>query len=151
MKDTSPSPHPGTGAPFDGNVILIDDMPFRRAQLKAFLQTWSDQVHLPVIGIDAAQVTSVDTAIMLILSLGTALVGKPQASLLEEIKTRLPDVPIVVLAESVDTANIQAAFELGVRGYIPSSSEPNVALSALTFVLEGGHYFPPGTLMNESA
>lgn len=52
------------------------------------------------------------------------------------------NAPVVLFSDEVDVSRIQAAFELGVRGYIPTSVPLDVALIALRVVQAGGILAP---------
>lgn len=51
--------------------------------------------------------------------------------------------PVVVLSGTEDSNAIRHVLDLGVQGYIPKSSPPDVLLNAVRLVLGGGIYVPP--------
>jgi DNA-binding NarL/FixJ family response regulator len=51
--------------------------------------------------------------------------------------------PVVVLSGTEDSSSIRHVLELGVQGYIPKSSPPDVILNAIRLVVGGGIYVPP--------
>jgi DNA-binding NarL/FixJ family response regulator len=53
-------------------------------------------------------------------------------------RSRLPDVPVVAIADSVDAEDILSAFEGGLRGYIPNSLDFQLLVEGLRFVTAGG-------------
>jgi len=55
-------------------------------------------------------------------------------------------VPVAMVSDHEDRGEVMAAFRAGVRGFVPSTLEPELALQALTFVLGGGTFFPPQVL-----
>jgi DNA-binding NarL/FixJ family response regulator len=59
-----------------------------------------------------------------------------------------PDIPIVVLSDHEDAENIREAFELGVRGYIPTSLASLVAVEAVRLVCAGGTFAPTAVLLS---
>lgn len=61
------------------------------------------------------------------------------------------DAPVVLFADEIDAKRIQAAFELGVRGYIPTSVPLDVALIALRVVQAGGILAPASRLAGRQA
>jgi len=65
---------------------------------------------------------------------------------LSSIRQRWPDVPIIVVSVRDDIDSIRTAMATGVSGYIPKSLPPNVTLSAIKLILEGGIYVPPHVL-----
>jgi len=70
------------------------------------------------------------------------------ASLTSAVAQLLPDVPTVVLSEQEDAENIRGAFELGVRGYIPTSLASLVAVEAVRLVCAGGSFAPAAALLS---
>ncbi|WP_369926873.1 LuxR C-terminal-related transcriptional regulator [Xanthomonas sp. NCPPB 2632] len=51
--------------------------------------------------------------------------------------------PVIVLSGTEDSSSIRHVLELGVQGYIPKSSPPDVILNAVRLVVGGGVYVPP--------
>jgi len=52
--------------------------------------------------------------------------------------------PVIMISASDSLADARAALEHGALGYLPKSSPPDVLLSAIQQVLEGGTYLPDG-------
>ena len=65
---------------------------------------------------------------------------------LEELRTRHPALPVVVLSSANDRASVTRALDQGAMGYIPKLSSNEVLISALRLVLSGGIYIPPEIL-----
>ncbi|HUP94939.1 MAG TPA: response regulator transcription factor [Burkholderiales bacterium] len=74
------------------------------------------------------------------------LPGKNGLAALEELRTRYPALPVVVLSSANDRASVMQALDLGAMGYIPKVSSNEVLVSALRLVLSGGIYIPPEIL-----
>ena len=62
---------------------------------------------------------------------------------IDEIRRRLPAVPVIVLSGYEDPAVMRSVLERGVLGFIPKAYSPEVMLSAVRLVLAGGVYVPP--------
>lgn len=62
-----------------------------------------------------------------------------------------PDIPIVVVAESENEADVSVAIDSGARGYIPESSSGELFVNALKLVLSGNIYVPPAALGKSKA
>src|SRR6202011_2457183 len=67
-------------------------------------------------------------------------------SALELLRVRLPEALTVVLADREDVAEVNRALAHGVRGYIPTSVECEVAVAALRLISAGGTFVPPDAL-----
>ena len=137
---------PARGEP--GYVALFDVHAFRRRAVALMLQDWLDQHGLMLIELDE---TAWSQDLMLgelpyriaIFAIGGAPLAGPMLSLFDEFGQRLEHVPRVLLADDDSFANLVAAFKQGVRAFIPTRSEPDEAKRVLSFVLNGGSYFPP--------
>lgn len=78
--------------------------------------------------------------------LDLSLPGMHGLAALEELRTRHPALPVVVLSSSNDRASVIRALDQGAMGYIPKLSSNEVLISALRLVLSGGIYIPPEIL-----
>jgi DNA-binding NarL/FixJ family response regulator len=59
--------------------------------------------------------------------------------------------PVIVLSGTEDPSAIRHVLDLGVQGYIPKSSPPDVILNAVRLVVGGGIYVPPEAMKAASA
>jgi DNA-binding NarL/FixJ family response regulator len=62
-----------------------------------------------------------------------------------------PMRPVVVLSGTEDPSAIRHVLDLGVQGYIPKSSPPDVILNAVRLVVGGGIYVPPEAMKAASS
>jgi DNA-binding NarL/FixJ family response regulator len=65
---------------------------------------------------------------------------------LELVRLRLPDAPVIVLSDREDIDEVNTALVSGVRAYIPTSVESEVAVAAVRLVDAGGTFFPAAAL-----
>lgn len=135
----------------NGVIALIDDMPMRRAEIAAFLADWANNARMRVTLRDLseqADITNGRASIrMMIISVGGDTLSRSRAlPFIVDQEGAGHDIPIVVLSDRSARREVEIAFQAGARGYIPSTTEPGLALQALTFILNGGHYFPSVTL-----
>lgn len=86
-----------------------------------------------------------------LLILDLSLPGADGFSLLHELRTAYPSIPVVVLSASDQREDIMRAIDLGAMGYIPKSSSNLVMLQALRLVLSGGVYLPSVALAMRDA
>ena len=131
-------------------VLLIDELHLRRAALGALLQPWAEEVGTTLLegAPDLGDVASSPPEwAMVILSVGSTHTMQGNSEIeLKRLISSAGDVPVVVVSDRQDTAEMIKAFEAGIRGFLPTSTSPDVALKALTFILKGGHFFPPSVL-----
>ena len=57
-----------------------------------------------------------------------------------------PSIPVVVFSTANDSALAKTAISLGAKGYIPITSNFDIAVEAVRFILAGGTYFPMDVL-----
>lgn len=131
------------------SVVVIDSLPLRRAEIAAFLTGWAEDLGAAIrpAASPSERQDFADAGIVIVnvgaQSLRSGEVRGPLADLL----VRAPQVPVALLSDREEAEEIIAAFQLGVSGFLPSSIEPEVALHALTFIVNGGSFFPPAALL----
>ncbi|MCS6779928.1 MAG: hypothetical protein NZ555_09515, partial [Geminicoccaceae bacterium] len=133
--------------------LLIDRLALRRAMMVQTMAAWSLgaelAAHASARELEPAAERGGRPADLVIVSIGGARLDDPGPSDdLAWLVAHWPEVPVVVLADHDDAASVRAAFEAGARGYLPTSTDPAVARSALALVLAGGAYAPPRTLLD---
>jgi DNA-binding NarL/FixJ family response regulator len=142
----------GAKRPVTSWFVLIDRQRLRRSWVLASLGEWELGGRLTPLS-SAAEIApqladGANRIDVVILSIGGATVADPAvAEDLRWLRTHLAQVPVVVLADREDPASMAMALRAGVRGYLPTSTEPDVARHALALVLAGGSYAPPVALL----
>jgi DNA-binding NarL/FixJ family response regulator len=132
-------------------VLLLDDLPLRRAAAEALLRSWAESFGA---SIELGETSSLETSAeplsgkaMVVVNVGGASLSHPELEAsLRLLVGRAARTPIVVVSDTDDLGEMVRAFEAGVRGFVPASTAPDLALKALTFILNGGHFFPPSVL-----
>jgi DNA-binding NarL/FixJ family response regulator len=145
-----PSQRPADAA----TLIYLDPRTFTRDCIGRWLQShlggftvcaWSDPEQIltaPAVG---------DEIRAVIIATGPERMSSVAvADLLSRVGERMPSVPIAVLSDYEDPENIRAAFELGVRGYIPTSLASLVAVQAVHLICAGGTFAPTTALLSSS-
>ena len=137
-------------------VHLYDELPLRRAELAAFLSHWAalERVGLVPAGMpDSEDGPNLQPQCrMVVFSIGSlALDRSPALGHMLGLTEQHQEIPTVVLAEAGGARDAAVAFQAGASGYIPASIEPEIALRALSFILHGGHFFPPTALQTPRA
>ena len=61
---------------------------------------------------------------------------------LQLVRLRLPEAQVVVFSDRDDVEDVNEALTCGMRGYIPTSVEAEVAFAALRLIDAGGIYIP---------
>jgi len=68
--------------------------------------------------------------------------NKVNTDVLNALSELVPNVPVVVLAQTNDIDLARAAIRHGAKGYIPCTLEFDITVEAVRFVLAGGTYVP---------
>src|SRR5262249_36822656 len=79
-------------------------------------------------------------------SLRTAEIAEEMAAI-EEIA---PGVPLVLMSDLADVAEVHMAMQLGARGFLPGDMSFPQAVGAIRFVGQGGTFIPPCVLAASS-
>jgi DNA-binding NarL/FixJ family response regulator len=131
-------------------IDLRDSQALRRAAFHSLIEPWANENHIEISSgclLSATVPEDVEAPALLVLILGSARIDDPVIQLqLSKARALWPDVPVAMVSDHEDRGEVMAAFRAGVRGYVPSTLEPELALQALNFVLGGGTFFPPQVL-----
>lgn len=71
------------------------------------------------------------------------------AGLVSRVREILPGVPMAILSDHEDRESVREAFQLGARGYIPTSLASRVAVGAVSLICVGGSFAPASILLSE--
>jgi DNA-binding NarL/FixJ family response regulator len=127
-------------------ILIVDDMQFRRAGLVSLLRTWAEPQHIDVLGIDSETPIPLPSSQcrIVVLNVGRAAVADgPARSCIDSIRSQLPGAPLVIVSERDEQGEVLCAFQAGVQGFVPANLDPDMALQAIGFILNGGSFFPP--------
>lgn len=84
---------------------------------------------------------------MVILNMGArSLRDEDFADIRNVLLPLAAQTPVVIVSDHAGQDEIVWSLEMRFRGYLPTSTEPSIAMSALTFILNGGDFFPPFVL-----
>ena len=80
---------------------------------------------------------------MLILSVGGESIAAPEnLQLVRILRVLATGVPFIIISDKGDAQDLAAAISVEVQGFIDSGMDPWLAYRALSFILNGGSYFP---------
>jgi DNA-binding NarL/FixJ family response regulator len=132
-------------------VALIDPKPLTRRSIgdllaKAFPESAMVAASTceELLEIDERWIGRPNLVVVYIRSVGVTSTYVQSA--LELLRVRLPEASTVVLADSDEVAEVNRALTHGVRGYIPTSVEWDVAVAALMLISAGGIFVPADAL-----
>jgi len=136
-------------------VIYLDPRAFTRDCVARCLQaSLSEYRVLPLA--DSERIEGVNLAgspiRAVLINTGAERVSSAEtASLVSRVREALPGVPVAILSDHEDRESVREAFNLGVRGYIPTSLASLVAVGAVSLVCVGGTFVPASVLLSEDA
>lgn len=124
--------------------LLVDDHALFRAGLVVLLQKMSGDAAVLEVGTAAAalDMAAKNPAIDLVL-LDYTLPDSNGIEVLRTLKRTRPELPVILLSAHIDSVLIQQALKEQASGFIPKTSTPDVMMSVVQLVLNGGVYIPP--------
>jgi DNA-binding NarL/FixJ family response regulator len=133
-------------------VVVADTLELRRAGVVGLMQEWSEAHRVELRSVDPALgyelIEDGATCVLGMLNLGFHSITLPDTQdWVRRFKDRFPDAPLVVVSDREEAEDVLIAFRGGAQGFIPTSTKPVIALQALSFIMNGGSFFPPGTLL----
>jgi DNA-binding NarL/FixJ family response regulator len=133
-------------------VIYLDGRAFTRDCVGGWLRSNLGEFNVVVLE-NADQVETMapagDAVQAVIINAGLERMSSAaMTSLLSGLKEALPQVSLAVLSDHEDAENVRGAFNLGVKGYIPTSLASRVAIGAVHLVCVGGTFAPAATLLS---
>ncbi|MCX7891055.1 MAG: response regulator transcription factor [Burkholderiales bacterium] len=125
-------------------ILIVDDHPLIREGLANVLGELDPEVEtIEAASADEALAafSGADGFALVLLDLG--LPGARGMSLLEQMRSERPEVPVVVLSANDQRDVVLAAIDVGAMGFISKRAATPVLVNALRLVLAGGVYVPP--------
>ncbi|MCU7555318.1 response regulator transcription factor [Alteromonas sp. ASW11-19] len=125
-------------------VLIADDHPLFRAAMKQALgdMVGKDIVEASSLSQTREQLAKDDDIELIFLDLN--MPGNQGLTGLSELRTRFPNVLVVIVSAEEDPTVIRNAMALGSSGYIPKSTSLDVMADAVTQILEGEQWLPAG-------
>jgi DNA-binding NarL/FixJ family response regulator len=133
-------------------ILVADDHHLVREGLKLSLREIDQGVLvLEAENLDQAIETCLAHPDIDIVLLDLTMPGASGVSALDTFGARCPAARLVVVSATYDMLTVQTAIRKGALGFIPKLSGKQAFLSALRFILNGGIYVPPETLVAASS
>jgi DNA-binding NarL/FixJ family response regulator len=133
--------------PDDSTIVIVDPLPLRTVGLTTVLDrlTGANRFRVASMTLEEAErfVKTGSHCSMIIYNVGGAsLVDPRHARRIRSLRVRAGGTPLVILSDSDNRKEVVAAFMVGAQGYLYAGTNPQLALQALSFIFEGGSYFP---------
>lgn len=128
-------------------VAIIDSKNLRRASLTSLFEPWADSESLRLTSFAPDQAREALRAEpnfrMLIFSIGGEAIAEGEnLQQLKELRALATNAPFVIISDREDAQDIATALSTEAQGFIQSRITPALAYQALSFILNGGTYFP---------
>jgi len=128
-------------------ILIIDDHPLFRESLKGMLEKIDVDGEGSIVyqaenAMSALTIIEETKDLKLVLT-DIDMPGMDGITLLQKLKTLLPEATVVMISGSESHEDVQRALKLGAKGFIQKNAETPVLLAALQLVLAGGTYIPP--------
>jgi DNA-binding NarL/FixJ family response regulator len=124
-------------------ILIAEDHQLVIEAVKAKLATIGDDVTFVLAKNCGELLTQADDSLNLAI-VDLSMPGTQGHSHVDELRSRLPALPVIVLSGNSDVALMRSLLEQsGVQGFIPKAYSSEVMLSAVRLVLAGGVYVPP--------
>ncbi|MFB9947777.1 response regulator transcription factor [Rhizobium puerariae] len=135
-----------------GLIVLIDSLEMRRACLLSALEPWAQSSSLDLIpstpeGIHRFKDSDENLVRLVIINIGGAsLSDREQHGLLMAVKACFRG-PYAVISDRPDPDDAVAVAGLGFQAFLPAALPLEIAKQALSFIMNGGTYFPREALL----
>jgi DNA-binding NarL/FixJ family response regulator len=127
-------------------IALADDHPIVRCALVSALKSLGPNVSF-IEAHDAASTLALAASRELdLLLMDLNMPGARGTDTVRDIRATAPLLPVAVISAEEDPRVVSALLAMGVCGFIPKSDSPNVIVSAVRLMLDGGIYVPPRLL-----
>jgi DNA-binding NarL/FixJ family response regulator len=136
--------------PAESLIVIIDKRALERECLARGLVQHNPTLKVTAVGsLDEFHNTPSETdASVILVTLGARRVSDQAVRLeLSRFISEVGTIPVVVVADSDEPAEILAALESGAQGYIPTSVKVRVAAEALALVRVGGTFVPASSVL----
>jgi DNA-binding NarL/FixJ family response regulator len=133
------------------SIALIDQFPLRLASTLNLLRAhirWRARAFRNTADL-LGQMSAIERAPCgIVMSVGRqSAIKAPLCEELRDLRGALASTPVIILSDRDQPEEIVAAFEKGVRGYVPTNLEPQLVVDAIRMVLAGGTFVPAEAIM----
>lgn len=128
-------------------VLVVDDHPLYRSGVVHTLHEAVPGMEVTECGSVGAALERIDAGLQVqLMILDLQMPGYQGTDSLRTVRTRRPEVPVLVLSANEDPKVVRECVELGAYGFVPKSAPADMLSSALQLVASGGVFLPPSSL-----
>ena len=128
-------------------ILVVDDHPLYRSGVAFTLQNTGMAVEVVECSSLAVAFQRLDEGLVAdLMILDLQMPGYQGVDSVRAVRSRRPEVPVLVLSGTEDPAVVRECIDLGAFGFLPKSAPADHFNAALARVLAGGVYLPPTSL-----
>jgi DNA-binding NarL/FixJ family response regulator len=128
-------------------LLIIDTKRLRQAGITGLLETWADVMGFTVNAVLPEALPESTNCEMIIVSVGSTSIEDAQCHILiDNVRKLMPRASLIIISDREDLQEVCAAFKEGASGFVPTTIEPVLAFQVLSFIRNGGTFFPPSVL-----
>jgi len=124
-------------------IIVADDHPLIRASIIDVMQTTYENINF----VEAGSLSEAEAAVescpnVKIVLLDFLMPGMNGLAGVQGFIERHPNIRVAIISGSVIPEDVTRALEIGVRGYIPKTLQPQAMMAVIRGILDGDIYDP---------
>ena len=134
----------------ENSVVIVDRRALERECLARGLKEHDPSLSVSAVGscdeFQQSRATSETSAILVVLG-ARRLTDQSVRAELAQFVTEVRPIPVIVIADSDEPAEILALLESGAKGFIPTSVNVKVAAEAIRLARAGGTFVPANSFL----
>jgi DNA-binding NarL/FixJ family response regulator len=128
-------------------LLIIDRKELRQAGLTRLLEMWASVMGFMVNAVPPDTLPDSTNCEMIVVSVGNTSIEDAQSHILiDNVRKLMPRASLIIISDREDLQEVCAAFQEGASGFMPTTLEPALAFQVLSFIKNGGTFFPPSVL-----
>jgi DNA-binding NarL/FixJ family response regulator len=129
-------------------LAIIDEYAFTRGSIARTLKKLCDALEITSFVTCDECIESTKHFDLILYNMHDRVSQSSNDDRFSSLKKVLPVAPVIILSDDDSYHLVSAAFDIGVRGYIPTASTtPELALEIMYLVKSGGTFVPPSSLL----
>jgi DNA-binding NarL/FixJ family response regulator len=129
------------------NILVVDDHPLYRSGVVHTLQNTGMEVEVLECATLETAFQRLDQGLQVdLMILDLQMPGYSGTESVQTVRSRRPEVPVLVLSATEDPSVVRQCIDLGAYGFVPKSAPSEQFHAALLLALSGGVYLPPTSL-----
>ncbi len=137
------------------SVLVADILCLRREGTQRLLHEWAEAHGVALRPFDPSELANPEFTpepsqawALCILNLGGQSINDRTVSgWIGGLLSHYAGAPLVIISDRSEDEEAVSALRMGAQGFIHTGIAPEIAMNALSFIMGGGTFFPPGALI----